>query len=188
MAEPIEQHIALYYIFAVTFDTTVWYSGYASLKISIIIGRWTQFRSVFSGGALQSPDAFADVVLVVFPLILLRYLQSAQAQVQKIRLGVSFIIGGLTTIVSIVHAVYLLQGTQISILVSNVELSVSVTISNFAVLVAAAHQLWNRYYPSQETTKVSTMAFGSAPQIEQNSQGSSDSEMEDALSNQDSGR
>ncbi|KAJ3878277.1 hypothetical protein F5051DRAFT_439798 [Lentinula edodes] len=133
-------------------------------------------------------DAFADVVLVVFPLILLRYLQSAQAQAQKIRLGVSFIVGGLTTIVSIVHAVYLLQGTQISILVSNVELSVSVTISNFAVLVAAAHQLWNRYHPAQETTKVSTMAFGSAPPIEQNSQGSSDSEMEDALSNQDSGR
>ncbi|KAJ3886788.1 hypothetical protein GG344DRAFT_81365 [Lentinula edodes] len=230
-ASTIPQHsrVALYYIFAVTFDTTVWASRLSILLTIIRLGSFQRrlytaavcftlaclilVAQVFwvcepqdqlnhwkadpvpqcvlgrSVAITQvTTDAFADVVLVVFPLILLRYLQSAQAQAQKIRLGVSFIVGGLTTIVSIVHAVYLLQGTQISILVSNVELSVSVTISNFAVLVAAAHQLWNRYHPAQETTKVSTMAFGSAPPIEQNSQGSSDSEMEDALSNQDSGR
>ncbi|KAF9065462.1 hypothetical protein BDP27DRAFT_1424780 [Rhodocollybia butyracea] len=110
-------------------------------------------------------DAFADATLVVFPLLMLRYIQSEQARAQKVRLGVSFIVGGLTTIVSIVHAVYLLRGTHMSILISNIELSVSVTISNFAVLVAAAHRLWNNSYLGHETwiTELSTVSFGSPP-------------------------
>lgn len=37
------------------------------------------------------------------------------------------------------------------------------TISNFAVLVAACHRLWNYTHPQREDTKLSTVAFESPP-------------------------
>jgi len=201
---PQSSRVALYYIFAVTFDITIWTSRLSILATIIRLGSFRKqlytaagcftiallilIAQVFwvcepqnnhnhwkadpvpqcvlgkSVAITQvTTDVFADITLVVFPLILLRYLKSEQAQAEKIRLGVSFIVGGLTTIVSIVHAVYLLGGTQISILVSNVEMSVSVTISNFAVLVAASHRLWNYTHPQREVTKLSTIAYESPP-------------------------
>lgn len=76
-------------------------------------------------------DAFADLVLVVVPLLLLQYLQSAEAKAQKVRLAASFVVGGLTTVVSIVHAIYLLQNTRMSIVVTNVEVRRSLSLSEF---------------------------------------------------------
>lgn len=72
---------------------------------------------------IRIADVFGDIILIVFPLLLLRHLKSEQVKGEKIRLEVSFIVGGLTTIVSIVHAVYLLGGTQTSVLVSNIEVT-----------------------------------------------------------------
>jgi hypothetical protein len=53
--------------------------------------------------------------------MLLRDLDTSDAIAHRVRLTASFSIAGLTTIVSIVHAYYLWQDTQISIIVSNVE-------------------------------------------------------------------
>ncbi|KAF9265929.1 hypothetical protein L218DRAFT_956899 [Marasmius fiardii PR-910] len=202
---PQRSRVALYYIFAVTFDTTIWFSRLSMLITIIRLGSYQ--KRLYTAALLfvvstiilvtqvfwvcepqnrhnswksdpvpqcilgktvaitqVTTDVFADIILVFSPLLLLRYIRSSEAQAQKIRLGVSFIVGGLTTIVSIVHAVYLLQNTQVSILVSNVELSVSVTISNFAVLVAALHQVWNHYHKSSGSTRLSTIAFESALQ------------------------
>ncbi|KAF8909577.1 hypothetical protein CPB85DRAFT_1253589 [Mucidula mucida] len=129
-----------------------------------------------TGRAIQChTDVFADIVLITAPLLLLRYMQSNEIKMQKLRLGVSFAVGGFTSIVSIVHAVYLLQNTQISIVVSNAELSVSVIISNFAVLVAAASRLWSKYHPAKQAPEHSTIQFGTPPGQAQKSTLSSDS-------------
>ncbi|KAF8063195.1 hypothetical protein FPV67DRAFT_232309 [Lyophyllum atratum] len=92
-------------------------------------------------------DAFADVVLVVSPLLILRHLRSEEAKSERVRLSASFAVGGLTTIVSIVHAYYLFNDDLQSIIVGSVEMSVSVIICNFTVLAAALHRLWRKYGP-----------------------------------------
>ncbi|KIK65843.1 hypothetical protein GYMLUDRAFT_55777 [Collybiopsis luxurians FD-317 M1] len=93
-------------------------------------------------GFLCPADAFADIVLVASPLFLLRHLKSKDTKSLRLRLSASFIVGGLTTFVSIVRAVFALDGNQISLLVTNVEVCVSVTMANFTVLVAAVFRLW----------------------------------------------
>lgn len=112
------------------------------------------------------------------PLLLLRYLESSAAKAQKVRLTASFVVGGLTTVVSAVHAGYLIKGGHESIVVSNVEvsclfsslrgfadvlsiqLSVSVIISNFAVIAAAVHRIWNKYYSVREPVDLPPIEFG----------------------------
>ncbi|KAG6915642.1 hypothetical protein DXG01_010643, partial [Tephrocybe rancida] len=66
-------------------------------------------------------DAFADVVLVGAPLLLLGDLKSDAAKAERIRLSMSFVVGGLTTVVSIVHAYYLLKNDMNSFIISSVE-------------------------------------------------------------------
>ncbi|KIY66436.1 hypothetical protein CYLTODRAFT_455350 [Cylindrobasidium torrendii FP15055 ss-10] len=201
---PQTSRVALYYIFAVTFDVTIWISRLSIMVNIIRLGSYQ--RRLYITAALfviallilvaqvfwvcepqnrhnhwksdllpqcvlgrsvaitqVTTDVFADVILVIVPLLLLRYLQSEKAKAQKLRLTVSFGVGGLTTIVSIVHAVYLLQGTQISIVVSNVEMSVSVIICNFAVLAAAIHNLWNKCFPAKTGPEHTTMQFETNP-------------------------
>ncbi|KIK65847.1 hypothetical protein GYMLUDRAFT_93692 [Collybiopsis luxurians FD-317 M1] len=118
-------------------------------------------------------DGFADIILVGAPFFLLRYLKSEDAKSQKLRLSVSFIVGGLTTFVSIVRAVFALSDDEISLLVSNVQLSASVTIANFAVLVAAFHRFWKSVRSSSKRSncsndgaaesKLSTIVYGAPP-------------------------
>ncbi|KIK65866.1 hypothetical protein GYMLUDRAFT_38358 [Collybiopsis luxurians FD-317 M1] len=222
---PQSSRVALYYIFTITFDTTVWISHLSILFTIIRLGGYPKqlytaavcfilallilVAQVFwvcepqnrynhwkdhptpqcvlgrSVAITQvTTDVFADIILVAVPLFLLRYLKSEDAKSQKLRLGVTFVVGGLTTFVSIVHAVYLLAGDNISLLVSNVELSVSVTIANFTVLVAAFHRSWksvrSRYKRTKGSssdgteTKLSTMVYGTPPSL-------SSSELESTL-------
>ncbi|KAG6852751.1 hypothetical protein C0991_009371, partial [Blastosporella zonata] len=63
-------------------------------------------------------DAFADVVLVCAPLLILRDLNS---KADRLRLSVSFAVGGLTTIFSIVHAYYVIKGDISQLLVGIIE-------------------------------------------------------------------
>ncbi|KIK65867.1 hypothetical protein GYMLUDRAFT_55790 [Collybiopsis luxurians FD-317 M1] len=212
--------VALYYIFAVTFDTTVWIARLSILFTIIRLGGYRKQLYTAAGYFIlamlvlvaqvfwvcepqnrhnhwkDSPspqcvlgenvaitqvttDAIADFILVAVPLFLLRYLKSEDAKGQRLRLSVSFVVGGLTTFVSIVHAVYLLDGDKISLLVSNIELCVSVTIANFAVLVAAFHRLWkairSRSKGTHDTrggateTKLSTIVYGARPSPEHES-------------------
>lgn len=184
---PQASRVALYYIFAVTFDVTVWTSRLSIIATIIYFGFYTRYLKAMASlfvlamailvaqvfwvcepqnrhnhwkGA-QNPqcilgdsvaitqvttDAFADVVLIVAPLLILRHLKSEEARVHRVRLAASFAVGGLTTVVSIVHAYYLLKASQISLVISNVELSVSVIICNFMVLAAAAHRLTRKYH------------------------------------------
>lgn len=55
--------------------------------------------------------------------MLLRDLNASDTMAHRVRLTASFAIAGLTTVVSIVHAYYLWQDTQVSVIVSNVEVS-----------------------------------------------------------------
>ncbi|KIK65845.1 hypothetical protein GYMLUDRAFT_239539 [Collybiopsis luxurians FD-317 M1] len=71
--------------------------------------------------AQVATDVFADIILVSAPLFLLRSLQWQHARGQKLRLIGSFVVGGLTTCVSVVHAVYALDGDKISLFVGNIE-------------------------------------------------------------------
>ncbi|KAF5385595.1 hypothetical protein D9757_006756 [Collybiopsis confluens] len=209
--------VALYYVFAVTFDTTIWISRLSILFTIIRLGGYK--RQLYTAAVCfllamlvliaqifwvcepqnrhnhwkeaivpqcvlgksvaitqVTTDAFADIVLVTIPLYLLRYLKSEDAQAQKLRLAVSFVVGGLTSVVSIVHAVYLFNGLEISILVSNFEMVVSVIITNFAVLVAAWYRMWKSVRPlsrfaknkgrrggSSKESKLSSIAYGAPP-------------------------
>lgn len=70
-------------------------------------------------------DFFADVVLVATPLLLLKsmLIKSKHSRALWTRLAASFSVAGLTTIVSIAHTVYLLEGSPVSLIVSNVQVS-----------------------------------------------------------------
>ncbi|KAF5385598.1 hypothetical protein D9757_006761 [Collybiopsis confluens] len=208
---PQSSRVTLYYIFAVTFDTTVWISRLSILFTIIRLGGYkkqlyvaaTYFllallvliaqvfwvcepqnrhnhwkedivpqcvlgESVAITQIASESDALADIVLIAYPLYLLRYLKSEDAKPQKMRLAVSFVVGGLTSVVSVVHAVYLLNGSKTSLLVSNIEMVVSVTIANFAVLVAAWYRLWKLVRPKSKSgdnkeTQLSSMAYGAPP-------------------------
>ncbi|KAG6914025.1 hypothetical protein DXG01_002856 [Tephrocybe rancida] len=126
-------------------------------------------------------DAFADVVLVGAPLLILRHLKSDAAKAERMRLSVSFAVGGLTTIVSIVHAYYLLKNDLNSIIIGSVEMSVSVIICNFSVLAAALHRTWSSLHPQtlekDGSSNVSqSLHFGAGPEAGVHSgTGSSDS-------------
>ncbi|KAG6909095.1 hypothetical protein DXG01_002076 [Tephrocybe rancida] len=114
-------------------------------------------------------DAFADVVLVGAPLLILRHLKSDAAKAERMRLSVSFAVGGLTTVVSIVHAYYLLRNDLNSIIIGSVEMSVSVIICNFSVLAAGLHRAWSGFHPQtlekDGSSNVSqSMHFGAGPE------------------------
>ncbi|KAG6914026.1 hypothetical protein DXG01_002857 [Tephrocybe rancida] len=113
-------------------------------------------------------DAFADVVLGGAPLLILRHLKSDAAKAERIRLSVSFAVGGLTTVVSIVRAYYLLKNDMNSLIIGTVEMSVSVIICNFSVLAAALHRAWSRLHPqtleNDGPSNVSSLRFGAGPE------------------------
>ncbi|KAF8062504.1 hypothetical protein FPV67DRAFT_1508819 [Lyophyllum atratum] len=210
---PQASRVALYCIFAVTFDLTIWTSRLSIISTTIYFGFYTRYLKAMAGlfGAAatilvaqvfwvcepqnrrnhwkeaQNPqcilgssvgitqvttDAFADVVLVVSPLLILRRLKSEEARAHRMRLTVSFAVGGLTTVVSIVHAYYLLKGSQTSLIISNVELSVSVIICNFMVLAAAMHRLLARYRsapPRHRSPVIATSMVFEAGAVSENS-------------------
>ncbi|KAF8057035.1 hypothetical protein FPV67DRAFT_1529927 [Lyophyllum atratum] len=160
---PQASRVALYYIFAVTFDLTIWTSRLSIISTIIYFGFYTRYLKAMAGlfGAAAT-ILVAQVFWVCEPqnrrnhwkeaqnpqCILgssVGITQSEEARAHRMRLTVSFAVGGLTTVVSIVHAYYLLKGSQTSLIVSNVELSVSVIICNFMVLAAATHRLLARY-------------------------------------------
>ncbi|TFL03112.1 hypothetical protein BDV98DRAFT_416172 [Pterulicium gracile] len=203
---PQSSRVGLYYIVAVTFDTTIWLSR---LSLLLNIMRLGHFRRRLSMAAVLfsialiilvaqifwvcipqdnhnqwksdtvpqctlgkqvainqiTTDFFADVVLVATPLLLLKsmLIKSKHSRALWTRLAASFSVAGLTTIVSIAHTVYLLEGSPVSLIVSNVQMSVSVVICNFLVLSAALHKLWAKYYPStKESSQEPTLSFRAA--------------------------
>ncbi|KAF5385569.1 hypothetical protein D9757_006737 [Collybiopsis confluens] len=206
-SSPILQssRVALYYIFSITFDTTVWISRLSILFTIIRLGGYKKqlyTSAIFWVCEPQNgynhwkedivpqcmlgktvaitqltTDAFADIVLVSVPLYLLRYLKSQDAKAQKYRLAVSFVVGGLTTFVSIVHAVYLLDGSKVSILVSNIELSVSVIIANFAVLAAAVYRIWVSIDPLSSLTRFSRGSRGNSGGSRSKARGGEDTKL-----------
>lgn len=80
---------------------------------------------------------------------------------------------------SIAHAYYLLKVSQISFIVSNVELSVSMIICNFMVLAAAAHRLRNKHHSApqklEKEATATTMVFeaGAIPETSTSGVGTS---------------
>ncbi|KIK65868.1 hypothetical protein GYMLUDRAFT_70147 [Collybiopsis luxurians FD-317 M1] len=206
--------IALYYILAVNFNTTIWLARLSILFTIIRLGGYRRQLYTVSGCfvlamllliaqvfwvcepqnqynhwksealpqciegksiaiAQVTTDAFADLVLVAAPLFLLRQLQFKDSKGLKFRLIGSFIVGGLTTFVLIVHAMEILESDKISLFVGNVELAVSVMTANFAVLVAAILRLWRLFRSRYKRTnnsqhsmlepKMSTIVYGAPP-------------------------
>ncbi|KAG6915640.1 hypothetical protein DXG01_010641 [Tephrocybe rancida] len=125
-------------------------------------------------------DVFADVVLVGAPLLIFRDLKSEAIKVDRLRLSVSFAVGGLTTVASIVHACYILKNDPNVLIIGSMEMSVSVIICNFSVLAAALHRAWSNFHPQMldndgPSNASQSLHFGAGPEARVHSgTGSSD--------------
>ncbi|KAG6915639.1 hypothetical protein DXG01_010640 [Tephrocybe rancida] len=145
-----QSRVALYYLTAMTFNLVIWTARLSILATIMRFRYYTAYLRAAAGlfcvaimvllaqllwcalgkgvAITQvtirrfAADAFADVVLVGAPLLILRNLKSGVAKAQRIRLSVSFAVGGLTTVVSTVHAYYILKNDPNSVVFGSVEL------------------------------------------------------------------
>ncbi|KAF4571590.1 hypothetical protein EYR40_008087 [Pleurotus pulmonarius] len=100
-------------------------------------------------------DVFADLSLIAIPTKLLWNLRVSRSQ--RIRLLLTFSTSIITTVVSLVHAFYVLRvGGLEELIAAIVENSVSLIVCNSAVLVTAIMQLFRKGSMDDSTGKITS--------------------------------
>ncbi|KAI6156966.1 hypothetical protein BKA82DRAFT_949588 [Pisolithus tinctorius] len=108
-------------------------------------------------------DVFGDAILILAPFHLIYKVRLTKAQ--KLRLLSIFSASGITTIVSLTHAYYLLSnGGLKEVMAAIVQLSVSLTVANLSVVVAFFFRISTEDTPTPALLEFkSIITFGSRP-------------------------